>query len=313
MPLVDDFANRLPREITTWVDEGLITEGQAQEILERYDTSTHAPRKGEGWASSLLYGTASVLLGAAAIAFVLVGLEPSPAAPWLFGLGLGLAAFGGLAHIVFEDRALLGDALLAAALFPLAGAVIDTGEVAQAWWFAAATVALGTVYLGVRYRGPFLSVLAVIGISVALGAAAFTGSFFTPEEDALTAWMLAQVLLLGAVIGVDRFRRVDPQAGPTAWALAALWVSLILFFWDIVGLETEGMLLAVGAILTALLVGGSYASDRGLMLGAGACLGIVAVWFAFAVGGIVLGTGLLIALAAMLIWQAEHLRGFLET
>lgn len=290
----------------------MITQAQARDILERYEASSREPARAEGWASSLLYGTASVLLGAAAIAFVLVGLEPASAETWLFGLGLGLAAFGGVAHLVFEDQALLGDAFLAAALFPLAAAVIDASEVAKAWWFAAATVALGAVYLGVRYRGPFLSVLSVIGVSVALGAAAFTGSFITPEDDALVAWVLAQVGLLGAVMGVDRVRRVEPQAGPTACALVGLWISLILFFWEIVDLETEAMLLAVGAILAGLLVGGSYASDRGLMMGAGGCLGIVAVWFAFAVGGILLGTGLLLALAALLIWQAEHLRGFLE-
>lgn len=294
--------------------DGLITRSQAQRILEQYDVD--APVDGyvdTDWTRSILYAVAAVLLGAAAIAFILVGIEPEQGETWLFGVGLALAAAGTGAHVLFDDRPLLADALLAAALAPVAAAVVWTNESSTALLLGGAGVGLGLVYLATRHKASFLPSLTVIGVSVTMAAAAFTGTWI-PDETASFLWALGQGGLGLIVLLLDRYRRAHPHAPPTGLAVAGLAVSLFPFFSETVGLERfESVQLAAGGIMVAILAAGVYLADRGLVGGAGVSLGVIAIMFAFTVGGIWLGAGLLVALAALIIWQAENVNAWLRS
>ncbi len=309
----DAFLERLSTEVRSWVADGLITRSQAQRILERYEIDK--PVDGHvdtSWVGSVLYATAAVLLGSAAIALVLVGLDPVNPETWLFGIGLLVAAAGGVVHALVDERPLLGDALLAAGLAPLAAAVIIEPEAPTALAYAGASSALGLIYLVTRHKASFLPTLTVVGVSVVMAAAAFTGTWFPTEAGAL-GWMVGQLALLGLVFALDRFRRAHPHAAPTVVAVGAWAVSLFPFFFETVGLEQlESVQLWVGGLMVVVMAAGVFVADRGLAAGSGASLSVIAIFFAFTVGGWLLGSGLLVALAAGIIWQAERLQDWLS-
>jgi uncharacterized membrane protein YidH (DUF202 family) len=303
------LADRLKDEVPDWVAEGIIDEGQAQRILERYETGSIGEEASR--ARTLLYATAAVLLGAAGIALVFVGLDPDPVQPWLAATAVGFVAAGVGLHALRPERDLLVDALLAAALAPLAVATFEpTVANATTVAYGVPTLALAVAYLGWRREQPFLPTLAVVGFTAASGGTMFNA--VDAEATAALAWLVTQLGLLGLVLGLDRFTLDGEETTPVALATVAVAGSLIPFLVETVGAEqAETVQLVIGAVMVVALGAGLWLEHRGLLAGAAVALGIDAIAFSFTVGGVWLGTGVLVALAAALIWQAERLQGWM--
>lgn len=311
VPVVSSsFRDRLEDEVAAWVEEGLVGEAQAEQILARYET-TEAEADG-AWTRTLLYATAAVLFGAAAIALVFVGIDPDPVRPYLAGLGAALVGIGVGVHVLAPERDLLSDALLAAALAPLALAPFEPGaNPGAAWAYGSATLAVCCVYLVRRHRQPFLPTLTVVGFTAAAGGTTFTA--IDAEGQAAFAWLAVQCLLLVGLTAGEELG--DAQlTTPVALATVAFAGSLIPFLLETVGLESaETVELVLGGFMLAVLGAGIGLEHRGLLVGAALALGVDAIAFAFTVGGVWTGIGVLVGLAVVLIWQAEHLQAWVRT
>lgn len=298
--MAERFEERLPREVRGWVSDGIIDEDQGETILARHPPS----ETDRSWARDALHGAAAVLLGAAGIALVMVGFDPDePALPLtLVGLalsGLGLVLFA----MVPRDRRPVAEAVLTAGLAPLAVAVFAPGPDATGW------VALGVALalLLWRYRSHFVAVLSFIALTVATGGLAF--ELFETEEAASWAWAGAQFVWLGIVVGLDTVWTRQPRVSTGVLAVAGLAVSGIVFFSEGLGLDSsETIELLVGVVFLALVGLALAIGHAGVLVGAVIGLSIDAIVFAFDVGGVLLGVGLLVALAGVLVWQADRLR-----
>jgi hypothetical protein len=312
---VSSFRDRLLDEVPEWVEEGIVDEQQAQRILDRYpaeatsDTPTHASstaRDDEHGMRTFLYATAGVLIGAAAVAFVLVGLDRSPGAAEreLLGSGLGLASLGLALHVFDARRDLFVDALLAASLVPLSTA-LGEGELAIVPVFA---VGLPIAYLAWRWAHPFLPTLSVLGVSVAAALAIFLHADGLEAET--TAWLLAQAALLVGLVGYDRWRSAGWTA-PVALGVYGLSLAFVVYLVEEASLGSTGVELWVGGLLAAVLVAGLALRHDGLAIGASVGLGIDAIVFAFDVDEL-FGTFVLLLMAGLAIWQAEALKDWLD-
>jgi uncharacterized membrane protein len=300
------FRDRLQDEVPTWVDEGLVTRDQAEAILERYGA---APSDDKGGVRALLYGTAAVLVGAAALALVFVGLDPAEPAPVLTGVGLALAVAGGGLHLAGRGLGRIADAVLGASLVPLAAAPLE-GELALA---SAAVLAVPVAYLALRRSNRFVPALAVVAFTVAAGATAYDleGWVVTTDEAAAAIWVAVQTALLAAVVAADQVRgEVSPAPGALAVGGAA--VSTVLYLEDGVGLSSIGIELTLGTALLAVMGAAILLQHRGAAVGAAVGLCVDAIVFAFDVDEI-FGTVLLLVLGGTVIWRAETLRGWLAS
>lgn len=307
-----EFRDRLRDEVPAWVEEGIVDREQAQAILERYETSASADAfSSESATRTLLYATAAVLLGAAAIALVFVGIDPSPVRPYLAGAGAVLVALGLGVHATAPGRDLLADALLAAALVPLGVATFEPGLASgTVWLYGAATLALAVGYLVWRREQPFLPTLTVLGFTAAAGGTAFNA--IEASDQAASAWLVAQLVLLAGLTIADEGLEAELTT-PVGLATVAFAGSLIPFLVETVAIETaETVELVLGAVMVVVLGLGLLREHRGLLVGAALALGTDAIAFAFTVGGVWLGTGVLVGLAAVLIWQAERLQALVD-
>lgn len=307
--MADDFADRLAREVPSWVDEDIVDREQAQAILERYELGpADTPEASASWARTLLYATSAVLLGAAGIALVFVGIDPDPVQPSLAAVGAGFLAAGLGLHVLQPERDLLVDALLAAALAPLAVATFDPSvSTGNTLAYGLPSLGLSLAYLVTRREQPFLPTLAVLGFTASAGGTAFNA--LDGAADGGLAWAAAQLVLLAALLGIDRGLRESEATTPVALAVLAFAGSLIPFLFETVELDSaESVELSLGAAMVAVLGLGVAVEHRGLLMGAAVALGVDAIAFAFTVGGVWLGIGVLVTLAVALIWQAEHLQ-----
>ncbi len=306
--MADRFRDRLAEEAPAWVEEDIVTEDQAQQLLDRYDVQAQ-PREDEdsqGWASHLLYGTAGALLGAAALAFVLVGLDPAEPRWPLLVTGLALLSIGVLLELTLPSRSLLAQACLAASVIPMAASVIDASFELGMWTTMAAAAGLIVWQRGSR----FVPTFAVVAYAVASGA----GTFELVADEAQAAWIwsgLVAAMGIGVVL-VDRLMREEDGVAHMALAVAALAISLLPVFFESMDIDDSvNVELALGGVMALVLTAGIGLKHRGVVVGSAVVLTIDAIVFAFDVGGAFLGTGVLLALAAVMIWQAEMLKGYL--
>ncbi len=301
------FEDRLVDEVRDWTAEGVITEGQATDILARYEGHPGQPESSrepeEGWASVLLYATAAVLLGAACLAFIVVGFDPVDASLPLFGTGLAVLAVGISAHYLLPDHQLLSDAIIAASLAPVAAAAVAEPELVIAMASIAVPVAL-TIWLRER---PFVPALAAVAFPVAVGAS----SFHLADQGAQGAflWLAFQAIYLAILLAIDRGVRERDSLAAVTVAVAALAIALTAFGFETLDLdESVSVELLVGGVSAAVLAGGALIDHRGLVTGGAISLSVVAIVFAFDVGDVFGGMAMLVALAALFIWQAERLK-----
>lgn len=304
----DSFGERLDEEAREWVREGIIEPEQAERILDRYEAKPSEDGAGLG---SLLYGAASVLFGAAVIALVLVGFDPTDPEPALAGLGLVVSAAGAVLPFVRPEQELIGDTLMAAGLAPVTAAVVEapTSGGAEASFVVAGLVLPAALIVWRRAR-PFVPALSVIAFSVASGFA-----FLEIFEDAAaeaTIWLVAQALLVAGLVAIDRWWTGQDAPGPVTLAVGGLGASLAYFLSEALELGSEeAVQLALGGVMVVVISLGLALKHRGLALGGAIVLGIDAFVFAFTVAGPWLGAGLLAGLAVLLIWQAEALKDWL--
>lgn len=302
----DSFRDRLQEEVPEWIDEGIVDASQAQRILERYEAG--APSTAEvDTTSSVLYATAAILLGAAAIALVLVGIDPADPEGYFFGLGVGLALAGLGLHAMAPERDLVVDALLAASMVPLAASTFDGGLVL----YPIAAVGLPVAFVAWRTDQPFLPTLSVIGFTAAAAGAAFSEGDFAPQTDAqkTTVWLTGQSLFLAGLTVYDRWRDAA-LSSPVALAVLGAAGSMIPFLDEVFDLSSVTTELVIGAALLVVLGIAVVLRHRGLSIGVSVGLGVDAIVFAFDVDEI-FGTVVLVVLGSLVIWQAETLRGWL--
>lgn len=286
-----------------WVDADLIREDQREAILDYED----APSGSDGLAS-LLYAVAGLLLGAAAIALVATtgGVEAHRAR--LAALAWGLAAAGAGLHLAPVDRdrfTLLADALLVAGLVALAAAVVENRD---AQLLAPAALA-ASLALGAWRRASFVAPLAVVAFAVLAAATADVHESALGLEDE-TLWALLQAGLLAALAAASLLDEVGPAPG--ALAVGGFAIATSLWLLEPVGWDSVAAELALAGCLAAILVPAAALDLQGLATGAAIALAADAVVFAFDAGGVLLGVGTLVGLAALAIWQAETLRGYLS-
>lgn len=305
-----DLARGLLREIDAWEDEGLVSAETADALRARYreDAARSTPAdggtRGAGWSTAGLYGTAAVLLGAAAIALVMLGLDPAePGLPLVAAAGL-LAAAGAAVHRGVPGRTALGDAVLASSMAPATAAAFP-GQGLD----LAVPVALGlpVALLAWRPRTRFVAVLAAVAFSVTAGASAF--HLF--ETDGLQAawWTGLMVVAVAGLVLQERLVLGEDRLTVVPVAVVGAAVSLVFLLADPLDLgSSEAVELALGALMAGVLAVGWLLRHRGLVAGAGTVLAVDAIVFAFDAGNVVTGVGLLLALAALLVWQAETVR-----
>lgn len=310
--MADDFADELAREVPDWVEEGLVSEDQADDILDRYGTEA-APGAGglvEDLASDgfepALYGTAAVLAGAAAIAFVLVGLDPPDPGVPLAGLGLVMAGLGAAVHVAAPEADRVADVLLAASLVPMAAAAFPVAD--EAWLPRIPGILAPVVLLSVRHERSWVRTLSVVAFPFAVAGAAF--SQFAEPEPAAWFFLALQSLLLASLVARDRLVEGRDHPATVGLGVAGLAVAVGFFLEIVVDVGgSEQLELALGAAMIALILAGLAIAHRGIVAGAGLVLAGDAVVFAFDVGGTFGGTLLLLGLAVFLVWQAEAIRG----
>lgn len=293
------FVSELQHESEAWAAEGLVTPEQAALVRARYGAPEPA---GEGTTTSILYATAGVLLGAAALALVFVGFDSPDAPLHLALLGLALEAAGIALFVFVPARRLLADAVLVAGLVPLAAVSFPDGYDALAPLGAAAAAGL----LAWRCDRGFVQVLGVVAFSVSAAGA----SFSLLERQGEMLWTGLQAALLVGLVARDRWIGRDDVAAASISVLA-LGLSLIPFFGErFQGFDNEAIEVAIGVVALVVMGGGLALRHQGLVLGGATVLGIDAVVFAFDLGGVLTGTIVLVVLAALLVLQAEAIRRF---
>lgn len=324
----------LAAEVGAWVHDGLLSSDQAARILARYrdggDGSTPLPSSSpapatQGAVASVLYGVASVLLGASGLTFVLVlspRADPDPFHFFALGVGLGLLGFGLRAWAKgpgprprFPDA--IWQTVLTGALLPISAAALAAADDPTALPFAGAALIAALALLRGLRRVHFTSPIAVAAAAVvaALGVGVWVG------QGDLQFWAIAgahlflvglTVRILGGAEGSGN-RMTGGELGgahPVSVALAvgAFAVSLWAAVNQIFGFRgAEWSLLAVGAVMAGGALLGLRLRELGLVLGSGVALAVCGIGFAFTVGGLLVGTGVLTATAILLIWKAGSL------
>lgn len=307
----DDFADRLAREVPEWVEEGIVSEEQADRLLDRYEADAGSRSLAEtldaGGFEPALYATAAVLLGAAAIAFVVVGLDPADAGAPLAGAGLVLAGLGAALHVVEPEADRVADVLLAASLAPLAAAALPFTDPAWAPRLAALAAPVGL--LAWRHERAWVGQLAAVAFPVAAGGTAF--SQYEYQDPSTASWFFAgvQSLFLAGLVARDRLVLDRDHAPTVALGVAGFAVAAGFFLEIVVDVgSSEQLEVALGGVMLVLILAGLAIAHRGLVAGAGAVLAGDAIVFAFDFGGTFGGTLLLLGLAVLLVWQAETIR-----
>ncbi len=300
-----EFAETLHSEADAWVADDIVNEEQADALRARYAPLLTGERRDDeaGWSTGVLHGAAAVLLGAAAIAFVLIGLDP-PQSTWHLAVaGAALSGTGLLLLLTQPQRERLADAVLASGMAPLAAATFP-----DPLHVGVALLALGlpAALLALRRSHGFVPALSVVAFTVAAGGSSLT---LLDGNASFIMWFGLQVALVAATVVLDRVLDAEDRTLPAALATAGLAVSFVPYAHEALALGgSEEVEIALGALM--LVVGGiAYAiRHRGLLVGAAIALSVDAIVFAFDFGQVWGGTLTLLALAALLLWQGERVR-----
>lgn len=298
-----EFESRLHAATDEWVREGIVTPEQAERIRARHPLVEPGP----GAVATLLYAAAGVLLGAAGIALVAVGLEPEDVQLPFTLIALAFLGAAFVVHFALR-KPLLGDALLVASMAPAVAA--GFGDV-EAYTLLGVVVPAGL--LSWR-RGTFVAPLGVIAFSIGAAIASFqwTEAFAPRNTDVATVpWAILETLLLVAVVALDRLLPEGrDDIASAGLAVVGLAVSLVFLFGEGLDLESEAIELTLGAVVLVVAAIGAWMRHRGVVLGATVALAVDAIVFGFDVGGVFTGTITLLAVAALLIWQAELVKRY---
>ncbi|MEA3189570.1 MAG: hypothetical protein QOD77_152 [Thermoplasmata archaeon] len=311
-----DEARKLLAHVRRWAAKGWIPGPSVARIeAELAPALAQEPSGRRAALPTILHGLGGVLLGAAAIALVVLlfdqvaGDHRAEQGSILFALGLGLLA-GGVALWFLSRNQDLADALLVAALVCLTFAPLPDEALGQ--WFSVVSVAVAAAVSFTRR-----TTMAAFFATLALQAAAFVVSlrlfgqdqFFGPGDAGIMAWLAIAAVHLAALaflrVGFKQ-EWVSPALGLAAVLVAA---PVAVFTAEVLDLDDHGAPeLAVALPAAALLALALRIRDPNLLVGAATVLAIDAIVFAFDVGGLVFGILVILAVAAAVLALATVLR-----
>lgn len=303
------FEETLHAATSAWTQEGLVTPEQAERIRARHPLPAAGSERPSA-VTSLLYAAAGILIGAAGIALIAVSFDVElDTAQLPFALVAVALVGAGISTRNLLGKPLLGDAFLVASLPPGVAAGMGEAEILSVLGLA---LALGLLVW--RRDGGFVPTLAIIAFSVAAGIASSQLTEGLPDEQGQQTfawtWVCLQAALLGALVASERAELLALGAAGAAFAVVALGVSFTVLLNTAFDLKSEGVELGLGALMLALVGAGAWLRHRGLVLGAAIVLCVDAIVFGFDVGGVLTGTFTLVAVAALLIWQAELVKRY---
>ena len=304
-----------------WTREGLLP-GSSLAVLEARHAKGDLPDDPdrETFGASVLYALGGVLLGSAIFALLMLLTENgviSPGrsedvAPWLF-LVWGASCFAGafaLDRVARKPR--LGDALHVAALVAVTAAGVPNADDLPLGFLAVAFALAVAWYRRVRFLVPFLAIVA-LNVSVAVILFSRFGQFGV-EQVAFTLWFLYSLLqLVGLAVAAKRTSWPWPTF--TLAAATGLVAGTFVGFWsdNVDWRPVDGTIEIVLALLMgAILAGGLWLREKGIVLAAALAIAIDSIVFAFDVGELVGGLVAILAVAGLLIWQAGSLRRYLR-
>ncbi|HWG91521.1 MAG TPA: hypothetical protein VNZ52_11800 [Candidatus Thermoplasmatota archaeon] len=312
-----EFVEELAEESTAWVQEGLITPDARDGILGRYaDPSLLTPSRERARDHSaltvILYTLAGLLVGAATLALFFTLIENfNTQETNLPLLVMGILLLGAGAALKFSRPGFLfAESLLIAAIIPLATASVDENN--RAFARPLLLLAAGALALYPHFRLP-VSALAIVGYGLA-GFMIIDVFFEGTEATGFFAALVLMAVLLASIVTVDRHVLGRDRTDATAVATIGLGIATAAWLGETMDMNWSSELIevALGLVMLVVMGIGLLVSHRGIALGAAAVIAVDAIVFAFDVGGVFLGTVSLLAVAGLLIWQAEFLKRYLR-
>ncbi len=293
------------REARRWNQAGLIDDAALAQIEASYKPDASRSGDSRSAGATAVYGLAGILLGAAALALVML-LDTTETAGSLIWLGVGLAAAVGGAVLAFIRQDDLSDAFFVAALIPLTAMSFPYTAIADG--LAIVSVLAPVALLATRLGRGLPPIAATAAYLVATGVAvnkleltSFSGELIW--ASLATAWLVAL-----AVINVVK-RETLPNVA-LALAVVGLTPSYVMYLLE--GFDPSfrgGIEIFLGIAMLAILMAGLAIRERGIVVGAAVVLAVDAIVFAFDVGGLALGLSVLIGTAiALLVLAATVLR-----
>ncbi len=293
------------REARRWNQAGLVDDDALAAIEASYRVDASRPDGSRSAGATAVYGLAGILLGAAALAFVML-IDVSETAGSLIWLGIGLAAAAVAAALVAAKQNDLADALFLAALIPLTAMSAPQTSVGDA--LSIVSVLAPLALLAARLGRVLPPIAATIAFIVATGFAVDKLSLTGPAGELLWAGLATGWLVLLSLINVVK-RDTLPSVA-LALAVVGLTPSYIMYLFE--GFDPSfrgGTELMLGIPMLGILIAGLGLRERGIVLGAAIVLAADAIVFAFDVGGLGLGLSVLIGTAiALLVLAATVLR-----
>jgi hypothetical protein len=297
-------------EAEGWVADGLVTAEQVDALLARYAdaSSPGGEARSVSVITSALYATAGILIGASSVALVYVEHEWRHSTGSLLGAAVLLAVTAAVLRSSRPRAWLLADAGFVGALVPLSFAPLVQDQQLAA---SVAALVLPVALVVWRRGSPFVVPLGVIAASIGGGCAA-NAWFPHAARSAYAAWAVLQLALVVGVVVLDRSLKKRESTTAGALAVVAAAISLLVYLLDANILDggSRAVETELGLAMLAMTIAGGVVRHRGVVIGAGAVLGMDAIAFAFDVGGILTGTIALAATAGLLVWQAEFLRRY---
>lgn len=310
-------ARRLLEHARRWAAKGWIPGPSLARIeAELRPEMAKAPTARRAALPTILHGLGGILLGAAAIALVVLLFDNVPGdhsaqqAAILFGIGL-VALAGGVALWLLTRNQDLADALLVASLVCLTFAPVPDDGLLKWACLGSMAVAAALSFLRRTAMGAFFATAAFHASAFVMAFKLFQGpGFFSGPTDAgYTVWLLLAVThtvaLLSVRVGLRR-AWLSPALSLAAPALAGPSGA---FADQVLDLRFDGAVeLVVALPAVALLAAALRFREPGLLLGASAVLSLDAIAFAFDVGGLAVGIVVLLAVAAAVLGLATVLR-----
>lgn len=296
-------------EVDAWREEGIVTEGTAEQIRERYADEADEP----SLAVRSFYILGGVLLAGAVFAlFAFLRIRDLISedgwSPWLMFLGFGALwiALGAVARGQWKNTE-LSDALLVAGLVQVA-ALVGPDPGPEILFFAAPVIAAAVLLY--QHKEAVIPTAALLVLSGTLPAA-WERAGWGDDDFQVGMWLLSAVLVLAGTLAWTRLKDLPWRIPGSVIAGAGAALG-----WTVFSAETldarvgftgdTQVLVAIG--LAALLGVGLWLKDRALVYVGGLGLTIDIIVFAFDVGDVEWGLATLIVMSVGLLAVATWLR-----
>jgi hypothetical protein len=305
-----------------WAREGLLPQASLQAIEQRHAGDVVEDPDRESFGASVLYALGGVLLGCAVFAFMVLLQDNADlsyesaedVAPWLF-LGWGiLCGAGAFALDLLLRKPRLGDALHVAALVAITASGFPHAEDLPLGFLAVLYAGAIVWYRRGRFLVPFL---ALVALNVAITSILFGRVARAADEElAFGLWFAFALVQVPSLAYASRRTAWPWPTFSLAAATLLLGGTFVGWYLDVAD-DFIGGFDGDAEVYLALLMGsalgaGLYLREKGLVLAAALVIAIDAVVFAFDVGEVVGGLVAILAVAALLIWQAGNLRRYLR-